>query len=290
MKFESDPNFVRLTTYATAAAFLDAVGSVLTEHEADHHLVLGVAEAAAAGRAPNEGLFAASVEDADGLVLAALMTRERPLLVASDRADIAPAAKMLWDALTASGSKPRFLIGEARQAESIAAEWAALAGLAPCLAMRQRAYRLDLVQATADVSGALRLATLDDLGLVAEWIRDFESEALAHVLPQSTKASAERRIAAHEVYLWCDPEPRTMASSARPTKRAIAVNGVYTPPEWRRRGYATACVAALSELLLQRGFEFCVLYTDLSNPTSNAIYTRIGYRPIRDFLMYELQA
>jgi len=63
---------------------------------------------------------------------------------------------------------------------------------------------------------------------------------------------------------------------------------VYTPREWRRRGYATACVAALSKLLLQRGFEFCVLHTDLSNPTSNAIYTGIGYRPVRDFLMYEL--
>jgi len=47
-------------------------------------------------------------------------------------------------------------------------------------------------------------------------------------------------------------------------------------------------VAALSELLLGRGFEFCVLYTDLANPTSNAIYARIGYRPVRDFLMYEL--
>ena len=79
-----------------------------------------------------------------------------------------------------------------------------------------------------------------------------------------------------------------MAGSARPTKHAIAVNAVYTPPEWRRRGYATACVAALSSVLLHRGFDFCVLYTDLSNPTSNAIYTRIGYRPVRDFLMYEL--
>jgi predicted GNAT family acetyltransferase len=279
---------MRLTTYATAAAFLETVGSVLTEHEAEHHLVLGVAGAAASGRAPNEGLFAAAIEDAAGLVLAAFMTRERPLLLASDRDDVAPAAKMLWDALTATSSKPKFLIGETRQAESIATDWAALAGLAPCVAMRQRAYRLDVVHATAPVSGALRLATLDDLDLVAEWFRDFESEALAHVLPQSTKASAERRISAGEVHLWCDPEPRTMASSARPTQRAIAVNGVYTPPEWRRRGYATACVAALSDSLLQRGFKFCVLYTDLSNPTSNAIYTRIGYRPIRDFLMYDL--
>jgi len=100
---------------------------------------------------------------------------------------------------------------------------------------------------------------------------------------------AERRLAAGEVFLWCDPEPRTMAGSARPTKRAVAVNAVYTPPEWRRRGYASACVAELSRLLLRRGFEFCVLYTDLENPTSNAIYTRIGYRPVRDFLMYDLR-
>jgi predicted GNAT family acetyltransferase len=49
-------------------------------------------------------------------------------------------------------------------------------------------------------------------------------------------------------------------------------------------------VAALSQLLLHRGFELCVLYTDLSNPTSNSIYTRIGYRPVRDFLMFDLSA
>ena len=79
-----------------------------------------------------------------------------------------------------------------------------------------------------------------------------------------------------------------MAGSARPTRRAIAVNAVYTPPEWRRHGYATACVAELSGLLLRRGFEMCVLYTDLANPTSNAVYTRIGYQPVRDFLMYDL--
>ena len=81
---------------------------------------------------------------------------------------------------------------------------------------------------------------------------------------------------------------QTEGRVANDTKRAVAVNGVYTPPEWRRRGYATACVAELSERLLEQGFEFCVLYTDLENPTSNGIYTRIGYRPVRDFLMYAL--
>jgi predicted GNAT family acetyltransferase len=279
---------MRLTTYPAAALFLEAVGPALAEHEAEHHLVLGVAEAAAAGRAPNADLFAASVHDADGLVLAALMTRERPLLLASDRADVTSASALLWDALCAHHLEPRHVIGAAGQVEHAVAEWTTSSGREPRLAMRQRAYKLTAVERVPSTSGTLRVATSGDLELVAEWIADFEAEALAAVAPQSTKASAERRIAAGEIHLWCDPEPRTMAASARPTRRAIAVNGVYTPPRWRRHGYATACVAALSEVLLARDFEFCVLYTDLANPTSNSIYTRIGYRPVRDFLMYEL--
>ena len=279
---------MRLTTYPTAASFLEVVGPTLAEHEAEHHLVLGVAEAAAAGRAPNADLFAASVDDTDGLVLAALMTRERPLLLASDRADVASAATLLWDALYTEHLQPRHVIGAAGQIERALAEWTNTSGREPRLAMRQREYKLTAVEPLPSTAGTLRVATSGDLDLVAEWILDFESEALAGVAPQSTRASAERRVAAGEIHLWCDPEPRTMAASARPTKRAIAVNGVYTPPRWRRHGYATACVAALSEVLLARGFELCVLYTDVANPTSNAIYTRIGYRPVRDFLMYEL--
>ena len=281
---------MRLATYATAAEFLEAVGPALAEHEAEHHLVLGVAEAAANGRAPNDDLFLASVHDADGLALAALMTHGYPLLLASDRADVTSASPLLWDALADERPPPRFVIGTVGQVEDAVGQWMRASGGGAKVAMRQRSYKLASLDPLPPTSGSLRVATSEDLDLVAEWISHFESEALANIVSRSTKASAARRIAAGEIHLWCDPEPRTMAASARPTKRAIAVNGVYTPREWRRRGYATACVAALSELLLRRGFELCVLYTDLSNLTSNSIYTRIGYRPLRDFVMFELSA
>jgi predicted GNAT family acetyltransferase len=279
---------MRLTTYQSADAFLDAVRPELARREVEHHLLLGVAEAAATGRAPNADLFAAAVHDDTALVLAALMTRERPLLIASDRDDLATGSALVWEALAASALTPVYAIGAVGQIELAIDAWTRRGGPTARVAMRQRVYSLTAIDPVPPVSGALRVATPEDLDLVAAWIADFEAEALAAVAPQSTKASAERRIRAGEVHLWCDPEPRTMAACARPTARAIAVNGVYTPPEWRRRGYATACVAALSDVLLRRGFEFCVLYTDLSNPTSNAIYTRIGYRPVRDFLMYDL--
>ncbi|HUQ84065.1 MAG TPA: GNAT family N-acetyltransferase [Gemmatimonadaceae bacterium] len=276
---------MRLTTFPTAEEFVAAVRPALAEHEAEHHLLLGVAEAGL-GR-PNEGLVALTVEDDAGLVGAAWSMGGRPLLLASDRESIRDAVPLICDALGRAGRRPTHAIGGVGQVDDFANAWAQRMGGRTQVGMRQRTYRLDRVAPVPEVSGTLRAATLDDLDLVTAWFDAFEREALPASLPHNSRAHTAQRVAAGEIFLWCDPEPRTMAGSARPTKRAVAVNAVYTPLEWRRRGYATACVAALSARLLER-WEMCVLYTDLANPTSNAIYARIGYRPVKDFLMYEL--
>ena len=279
---------MRLTTYHDAASFLDIVRPELAEREVEHHLLLGVAEAVAAARAPNDSCFAATVSDDGGLLVAAFMLHQRPLLIASDRSAAPAAFPLLRDALASTSHEPRHVIGPSGMIERGMQAWRRETERPARIAMHQRLYALESVAPIPATGGHLRLAVDDDFDLVMRWTSAFEREALAHVAPQSTAASVATRIAAGEIRLWCDPEPRTMAASARPTRRTIAVNGVYTPAEWRRFGYATACVAALSAALLARGFERCVLYTDLSNPTSNAIYTRIGYHPVRDFLMYDL--
>ena len=61
---------------------------------------------------------------------------------------------------------------------------------------------------------------------------------------------------------------------------------MYTPPEFRGRGYASACVAAASQAQLDAGRRFCFLFTDLANATSNHIYQEIGYEPVRDVEVY----
>jgi hypothetical protein len=73
-----------------------------------------------------------------------------------------------------------------------------------------------------------------------------------------------------------------MVAATRETTSGCSINTVYTPPRFRRHGYATAAVAALSGRLLESGRRFCCLYTDVANPTSNSIYAKIGYKPIRD--------
>jgi len=64
---------------------------------------------------------------------------------------------------------------------------------------------------------------------------------------------------------------------------------VYTPPYYREKGYATSCVAQISQIALEKGFTKCVLYTDLANPISNSIYQKIGYVPVCDSLMLKFE-
>src|SRR5688572_2623654 len=114
---------MKTTTFTSAAAFLDAVRPTLGEREAEHHLVLGIAEALVASPPPNGELFAASITDEGGLVVAAMMTGRRPLLIASDRASIAPAAPLLCDALSDAGRAPSHAIGGVGQVDAVAEEW-----------------------------------------------------------------------------------------------------------------------------------------------------------------------
>src|SRR5262249_39695999 len=87
--------------------------------------------------------------------------------------------------------------------------------------------------------------------------------------------------------LWWDgSKPVSFAGYGGLTPHGIRIGPVYTPPELRGRGYASACVAALSQEMLDRGRTFCSLFTDLSNPTSNHIYQAIGYEPVIDVDLY----
>jgi RimJ/RimL family protein N-acetyltransferase len=54
-----------------------------------------------------------------------------------------------------------------------------------------------------------------------------------------------------------------------------------SPREQRGRGYAGATVAAVSRRLLDEDARVC-LFTDQANPVSNALYERLGFRPVVD--------
>ena len=166
--------------------------------------------------------------------------------------------------------------------------WAAAAGGASStLTMRMRAFEIREVADVPLSQGVMRLASMDDHALMAKWIAAFSKAIGEPADIEAAARGAKRFIQAEQLYIWDCGGPVSMAKTSRATRNGITVNTVYTPAEYRNRGYASSCVWSLTKKLLSDRYAFCSLYTDLSNPTSNSIYSRIGYRPVGDALTYD---
>jgi predicted GNAT family acetyltransferase len=165
-------------------------------------------------------------------------------------------------------------------ASRFAEAWAALTGEAWAVGMRQRVHRLDqLIEPARPVPGHLRRAEPGERALVERWLDAFTDET--GIGGSRGDVLAGVLLAEGHAWLWDDGGPCTLAGVPGLTPNGARVGFVYTPPDRRGRGYATAAVAALSRQLLASK-RFCVLFTDLANQTSNGIYARLGYRPVID--------
>ncbi len=182
------------------------------------------------------------------------------------------------------------LVASVETALHFATAWAQVHQTAYTVSLRQLVYELRSIPSLTYPQGNFRKASMDDLDVIADWIYQFNREAdIGDSTPDQALMVAHRRIEVGELFVWETNEPVSLAGSARPTPKGVAVNAVYTPPEFRGRGYASACVASLSRRLLEKGFEFCTLFTDLDYPTSNKIYRQIGYRPVSEFRTIQFQ-
>ena len=123
--------------------------------------------------------------------------------------------------------------------------------------------------------------------MLTKWRAAFAIEADRTLPEQAEKAAAQPLQRSTHLVLWeVEGTAVSMAGFTGRTPNGVRVAWVYTPPELRGRGFAGACVAALSQKLLDDGRKFCFLYTDLANPTSNHIYQTIGYEPVTDATVY----
>jgi predicted GNAT family acetyltransferase len=97
----------------------------------------------------------------------------------------------------------------------------------------------------------------------------------------------ERDAAEGRFAFWIDKEqPVSMAGIVRRLRNSAAITGVYTPPEWRGRGYAGSVTAAAVERIFAEGRKVACLYADLRNPFSNRCYARIGFKPVCKSMQY----
>lgn len=271
------------TVYKTAAEFLDNAQPFLEAHEELNSLILGISLRLRERGETQQNVFVTIADNDQGQIVAtAMMTPPFRLVTSSTRND--DDLILMAETLHHHDWKLPGVNGPSTTSQLFAQAWTALTDAELTINRNMRLYSLDEVITPPPASGKLRLATDADLELMAQWMVEFNKEAVqvASTLDEA-RANFEPRIANQELFIWDDGQPVTMAAQTRPTRRTETIGMVYTPPEHRRRGYATACVAALSRIILDAGYKYAVLFTDLMNPTSNSIYQKIGYRPLGDF-------
>jgi predicted GNAT family acetyltransferase len=206
-----------------------------------------------------------------------LMTRPYNVVVSKpvDSAAVPFAARALKD----EGVSLPGVTGALPEADAFADEWERLSGGGRRLRMAQGIYALRSVRPPRAVEGRMRLASAEDRRVLVNWFDAFVAESVPGDAPHQDGGEAvDRRLASTGGFaLWEDGDVVSMSGFGGETPHGIRIGPVYTPPAFRRRGYGSALVAELSGRLLGEGREYCFLYTDLANPTSNRIYMDIGY-------------
>ncbi len=259
------------------------VGGLLSRRPAQHTIMLGAIETLRAAGAQAFGAVAPLFgwcQGTDGEVSAAFL-HTPPFPVALTSVPAAVAA----DLAQALAARPRTVQGvnaDPAAAEAFARAWHELTGDAIELHMQTRLYELgELRWPDPPPPGQARVAGPADRSLLIAWSEAFHREAQSG--PENLVSMVDDRLSHRGLTLWEDAgQPVSMAGLTRPAGGQVRVGPVYTPPGLRGKGYAGGVTCVVSQAARDAGADRVLLFTDLANPTSNALYQRLGYEPVED--------
>lgn len=281
---------MRLEPHADVTTFLATTAPVLEADEARHNLIYGICSTLVDAPDAYSEAHLWTIHR-DGVIGAAVMTPPFNIVVAQplDSEALPFAARALYE----RGIGVPGVTGALPEVDAFAQAWVELTGARQRVRMSQGIYAARTVRAPAGVAGEPRPARLGDRALVLDWLRAFQLEAIEQDAPRfDLEAVVDRRLgrANSGLVLWEDESrPVSLCGFGGRTPHGIRIGPVYTPPELRRRGYASALTAYVTREQLDGGRDYCFLYTDLTNPTSNRIYMQIGYERVCNSLEYAFQ-
>jgi ribosomal protein S18 acetylase RimI-like enzyme len=178
------------------------------------------------------------------------------------------------------------VFGPAGTASRFAELWAGLRNLPAVPTSEELLYEIRDLWFPDGVAGTLHRAAEADRELLLSWLPGFEAGA-GWARSNPAAVFVTRRLAAGDVWIWDDDGPVSMAARTEAVAGVSRIQAVNTPPELRRRGYASAAVAALSASVLAQGLR-CVLNANVNNVAANSVYQRLGYQAVTDVLRYQL--
>ena len=278
---------IKIISHNHASELISLSGTYLEQNESENNLSIGLAYRLAEDPYyyTSQLPVLLSILEQERVVGVAVMTPPKKIILSKIDRDIQAAVACLVDYLRGIDVQIPGIVGPAVEAQAFSECW--LKGRIDVSAKQGKRMRVFEARTVANLPlspGEMRFANVDDHSLMAHWIVGLSEVIGEPVSLESAKSRAEKLIKNQELYVWDNEGPVSIAGVSRPMRNGTTIGLVYTPPEHRGKGYATSCVLSLTKKLLSDGYSFCSLYTDLSNPTSNRIYTKIGYVPVGDAL------
>jgi hypothetical protein len=288
---------MKILKFSDPDIFQSVVKQHLLKHEAENNLPLGILSSLIAGEYRDQPPYLAQVEDQGETELVVMCTPPYPVLISFEEKPLNEevVSLVIDDLVKELGDNLTGMTGSNNMVSQFADTWQVAAGGKAILKMAMRTYKLVQVSPVSGIPGSMRPANEADTSLLLDWYGNFHRESLVEKPdPERIKVQVERYLKADPhlrgMMIWEDGgNPVSMAGYSGPTTNGIRIGAVYTPPALRRKGYASACVAGLSQYLLDIGFKFCFLFTDLVNPISNHIYQQIGYQAENDVDTFEFK-
>lgn len=281
---------MRIIQYHNATEFIADNLTLLQAEEAANNLIIGLVLGIERQKYPVEECLLFAVTEGENSIFCALQTPNRNLTFYGLERAVSTAVSWLGNYCKEGDHQIPGLVGPRALTLAFAEQWQKLMGIGWKIDMLQRVFQLDEVTEFSESPGSLRKARPEDKATIARWLIDFHEEAIEEDIQGEEMERAQKMLDADRLYLWEDEGPVSMAASTRSTANGISINAVFTPKEFRKKGYASSCVANLCRILLAQGYQFCALFTDADNPTSNKIYQDIGFKEVAKFQSIEFLA
>jgi predicted GNAT family acetyltransferase len=193
-------------------------------------------------------------------------------------------ARALADFVLNLDVRPTAVVGPKEVVQAFADEWIRV-GQQVCDRINQRIFKCTEPISPSSVGGRMIVANDTHLDLLTTWNHCFGVECNLNQEASRARQNAEASILNRSRRLWIlNSEIVSMAGSTGETSNGARIGAVYTPPQHRGKGFGSMLVYQLTMEILQSGKAMSFLYTDLSNPTSNSIYQKMGYKPVGDSL------
>ena len=288
---------MKLQRFENPEVFLKSVQKYLIKNEAENNLPLGILNGLIAGEYSDWKPYLAIIERNGKVELISLCTPSHPAIFSYH--DPPPADEILElcleDLMDFLGDMFTGVSGNKNLAVRLSDIWTKKTRGRAEQHTAMRIYKLEEVIPPRDTVGSIRPIEKKDRRLMMDWFEGFYREA-GEESPDPARVRKQvdlylgGELKTRGLMIWEKSGiPVSMAGYVGPTPNGIRIGAVYTPPEQRKKGYASAVTAGLSQQLLDMGFKFCFLFTDLSNPTSNHIYQQIGYKPVCDVDRYDFK-